>query len=152
MADVFSKAKRSEVMSKIRSSGTKPEDALYELMRRILGSRRKVERNVKQLLGVPDIHVPPLGLVVFADGCFFHGCPRHGRIPKSNTAYWKPKLEANRKRDQRNRRKLRLSGLAVWSFWEHELKPKALEVTGEKLEKRLVKRILTMKSQRAASG
>lgn len=120
MADIYSPQKRSDIMSKIRSSGTKPEEKLYIIIVSILGKHRKILKQPK-LLGKPDILIPSLNVVIFADGCFFHGCPIHGHIPKSNNVYWAPKIENNILRDRRNRRKLRGMGYHVWSFWEHDI-------------------------------
>lgn len=121
MADVFTVTKRSEVMSRIRSSGTKAENTLYALVRECVGSKWRIDRNVTTLPGKPDIVVPGLRIVIFADGCFYHDCPIHGRRPTSNAHYWTPKLRGNVQRDRRNRRKLRLLGYSVWQVWEHAL-------------------------------
>ena len=137
MPDVFTKAKRSEVMSRIRSSGTAIEDRLYDAVREVLGWRWRIDRNVKGLPGSPDLVIPSLRLAVFADGCFYHGCSRHGRIPESNRAYWEPKLRANALRDTRNRRKLRSMGYSVWRFWEHDLEGRRVLTTKRTVARRL---------------
>lgn len=59
-------------------------------------------------------------LVVFLDGCFWHGCPDHGTRPKSNTAWWASKLDGNRERDARATGLLTDEGWCVLRFWEHE--------------------------------
>lgn len=59
-------------------------------------------------------------VVVFLDGCFWHGCPVHGTIPKSNTAWWSAKIRANQDRDRRVDAILRQRGWTVLRFWEHE--------------------------------
>jgi DNA mismatch endonuclease (patch repair protein) len=118
-------------MSRIRSAGTAPEARLYLCVRTILGGRWRIDMNVRALPGQPDIVVPRLRLAIFADGCFYHCCPRHGHYPKSNRGYWAPKLEHNQRRDRINRRALRRLGYKVWRFWEHDLKPlRAESVTG----------------------
>jgi DNA mismatch endonuclease (patch repair protein) len=118
-------AKRSWIMSRIRSGGTKPELVLREIVRDVLssqvGRRTRIIENDRRLFGTPDVHVPSLSLVFFVDGCFFHSCPSHCRIPKSNVGYWVPKLAANIRRDRRNSRNLRGSGYSVWRFWEHDM-------------------------------
>jgi len=78
-------------MSRIRSSGTAPEERLYQAVRDALGHRWRIDRNVTSMLGRPDVVIPPLQLAIFADGCFFHGCPEHYRPPLSNRDYWVPK-------------------------------------------------------------
>jgi DNA mismatch endonuclease (patch repair protein) len=125
--DIFSAAKRSEIMSRIRSDGTRAEDRLYSLVRTILGGRRKVVRNETRILGSPDLFIPSLRLAIFLDGCFFHACPIHGHIPKSNTAYWEKKIAKNVARDKAYRATLRRRGVSVWRFWEHELRPASLD-------------------------
>ena len=122
MADVFTTQKRSEVMSRIRSQGTGIEECLFAMVREALGPRWRIDRNRADLPGQPDVVVPNLRTVFFADGCFFHLCPRHGRIPDSNRDYWEPKLRRNARRDRRVRRQLRMAGFSVWRVWEHDLK------------------------------
>lgn len=137
MADIFSARKRSKIMSRIKSSGTNPETQLYEMVRRVLGKRYRINRNVRSLPGQPDVLIPALRLALFADGCFYHGCPKHGHAPKTNTRYWLPKLIRNKKRDEANRRALRRRGLRVWMFWEHSLKRGRTQRTEEILRSRL---------------
>ena len=92
MVDIFDPDKRSQIMSRIRSTGTTPEALLYRLVRLSLGHRWKIRRNARDLPGQPDIVVPTLSLTIFPDGCFFHQCPDHGRIPDTNRSYWETKL------------------------------------------------------------
>lgn len=75
MADVFSREKRSEIMSRIRSCGTGPERCLGELLRGLFPGEEIAERP-RELPGRPDFFLPRLGLAAFMDGCFWHGCPR----------------------------------------------------------------------------
>lgn len=139
MADIFTTAKRSEIMSRIRSCGTSPEAALHACVREILGGRLRVDKNVRRLPGQPDILIPSLRLAIFADGCFYHSCPRHKHLPKSNRSYWAPKLRRNRSRDKATRQALRKMGFSVWSFWEHDLKKGTLERTALRLQRRFSK-------------
>ncbi len=73
------------------------------------------------LVGSPDFCFPSEKLVVFVDGCFWHGCPQCGHTPKTNNGYWKEKVKRNRARDQRNATELRSQGFEVIRFWEHQL-------------------------------
>jgi DNA mismatch endonuclease (patch repair protein) len=57
---------------------------------------------------------------VFVDGCFWHACPEHGSVPKSNGAYWVPKLARNQERDEHIDRALLAAGWTVLRVWEHE--------------------------------
>ena len=118
-SDVFTKSKRSEVMSKIRGSGNKSTElALIKIFREngITGWRRNYP-----LFGKPDFVFPEYGVAVFVDGCFWHGCPRHGNIPKNNREFWRNKIEGNKKRDRRVSRKLRSEGWLVCRIWECRL-------------------------------
>lgn len=100
MADVFTKAKRSEVMSRIRGRGNKDTElALMKLLRRhhINGWRRN-----QSVFGKPDFVFPKAQLALFVDGCFWHCCPKHCITPANNRAFWKEKLAANKARDHRD--------------------------------------------------
>jgi DNA mismatch endonuclease (patch repair protein) len=147
MADVFTKAKRSEVMSRIRGRGNKgTELALMKVFRahRITGwrrqkvlivrsSRRKeahsedprsksVRASLPRLLRVRvDFIFPKLKVTVFVDGCFWHGCPKHSSLPARNRPFWRRKLTANKRRDLLVTRTLRRRGWRVLRIWEHEL-------------------------------
>src|SRR5687767_3965340 len=105
MADVFSREKRSEVMSRIRGKNTKPEIFVRKLLHR-LGFRFRL--HPKDLPGKPDLVLPRHSTVVFVHGCFWHqhlGC-KEGRPPNSNQAFWTEKLNKNRERDERVRNEL----------------------------------------------
>lgn len=120
MPDVFSPEQRSDIMARIRSSGMKPEIRLGRLLRELFPETEIVERP-KSLPGHPDFYLPALRVAVFADGCFFHGCPKHLRMPRTNQDYWARKIERNRQRDLRVRRDLRRLGVRCVRVWEHEL-------------------------------
>lgn len=117
--DVFSKQKRSEVMSRIRGKGNKDtEVALAKLFRAngITGWRRHYP-----ISGRPDFAFRKQKLAVFVDGCFWHACPKHATQPKGNEMFWQTKLEANKARDRKVNRLLRANGWRVLRIWEHEL-------------------------------
>ncbi|WP_332839646.1 very short patch repair endonuclease [Brevibacterium yomogidense] len=67
-----------------------------------------------------DIVFTRARIVVFVDGCFWHGCPKHFIAPKSNPEYWGPKIGANRRRDAETTERLQVAGWTVLRFWEHE--------------------------------
>ncbi len=69
----------------------------------------------------PDIVFTRRRLAVFVDGCFWHGCPEHGRQPKSNNSYWAAKLEINRRRDVEQTAALEDDGWIVLRVWEHDV-------------------------------
>lgn len=116
----MSRRARSRLMSKIRSEGSKPERLLRRLVRAASGL--PLGYNVKSLPGSPDVVVRSLRLAIFMEGCLWHRCPRHFRMPKSNVAFWREKIRKNVARDRRNRAALRAAGWVVWRIWEHDLK------------------------------
>lgn len=119
MADVFTKAKRSEVMSRIRGSGNKgTEIALAKLFRKhgVTGWRRN-----QPLFGKPDFTFRRQQIVVFVDGCFWHVCPKHCSMPTNNREFWEKKLTANKERDRLVTQTLRKQGWHVIRVWEHDL-------------------------------
>ena len=143
MPDVFTPAKRSEVMSRIRGRGNRETElALARVLRKsgITGWRRqrvirvnaqRATFNVQRSrLSVgrstffrvrPDFLFPKLRVAVFVDGCFWHGCPRHATWPAHRAAWWRRKLEGNQARDRKVNRALRAGGWQVVRIWEHEL-------------------------------
>jgi DNA mismatch endonuclease (patch repair protein) len=119
MPDVFTKAKRSAVMSRIRGRGNKDTElALMKLFRRhhITDWRRN-----QKVFGKPDFLFRRNRLALFVDGCFWHGCPKHCKIPADNRAFWKKKFAANKARDRRVKQVLRKDGWRVLRIWEHDL-------------------------------
>ena len=122
MADIFSKKKRSELMSRIRSRNNKgTELILASLLRK---HRRTGWRRHYRLPGTPDFAFPARKVAIFIDGCFWHGCTRCTRniTPSTNRKFWSEKIVANRKRDRRADRNLRGIGWHVLRIWEHDLK------------------------------
>jgi len=122
MPDVFSKKKRSKVMSCIRSKGNKnTELALIKLFRKnaFMGWRRH-----QKIFGKPDFVFAKLKLAIFVDGCFWHCCKIHFRMPKNNKSFWAEKFSTNQKRDRLVTKTLRSMGWKVLRIWEHELTKK----------------------------
>ena len=120
MADIWTKKKRSEVMSLIRGRGNKEtENALLTLLRqnKITDWRRHLP-----LPGKPDFAFPSHKVAVFVDGCFWHGCPKCYTRPKTNRAFWDRKRETNMARDRHITRPLRGRGWKVIRICQHALK------------------------------
>lgn len=118
--DTVSKAKRSEIMSKVRSKNTKPEKIIRSLLHS-LGYRFRLHR--KDLPGWPDIVLPKYKTVIFVNGCFWHrhhGCPR-ATTPKTNTKFWVEKFNATTIRDKRNYQELAARGWSFRIIWECEI-------------------------------
>ncbi|MCW5909537.1 MAG: DNA mismatch endonuclease Vsr [Cyclobacteriaceae bacterium] len=136
MKDKFSKEKRSDIMSKIRKTDTKPE----LLVRKYLfskGLRFRIYN--KKLIGNPDIVLSKHKTVVFVNGCFWHAhknC-KLNRMPKSNTDYWIPKILKNVERDKRNKKELKKLGWNIFTIWECELRGKKREKTLTKLYRKI---------------
>jgi len=125
--DIWSKEKRSDVMSKIRSTNTKPEKLLRSLLHS-KGLRFRIHR--KDLPGKPDIIFPKQKLAIFVHGCFWHyhkDC-NEGRIPSSNSKFWKDKLEKNILKDEKAIKDLIKIGWNVVVVWECEIERTPLVV------------------------
>ncbi len=95
------------------------ELALVRVFRahRITGWRRH-----QPVFGKPDFVFLKLRLALFVDGCFWHGCPKHGTKPRNNAAFWRKKFAANTRRDRLVTRTLRKNGWRVLRIWEHTLR------------------------------
>lgn len=142
VADVFDPIKRSSVMAAIRSKGNRDTElkliSIFKL-HEITGWRRN-----SPLPGKPDFVFQSTRLAIFVDGCFWHGCPLHGRNPDSNPEYWLPKLARNRARDLAVTRELRRRGWRVLRFWEHDLK------NGAKVARRINRAFAAQEKARGA--
>ena len=120
MTDVLSRKQRSQVMAAVRSKGNRATELkLISILRSngIIGWRRN-----QRLLGKPDFVFRKERLVVFVDGCFWHGCPRHGELPATNRRYWRRKLSRNKVRDRQVVTVLKQQNWRVLRLWEHDLK------------------------------
>jgi len=133
--DIWDKRKRSEVMSKIRSKDTKPE---LVFRKALFNKGFRYRMHVKDLPGKPDIVLPKYKTVIFVHGCFWHyheNCSE-GRIPDTNSKFWRDKLIKNVERDKKNQKGLEQKGWNVIVVWECEIEKK-LKETLENVEKQL---------------
>ena len=123
MTDTVSPAKRSDVMSRVRSTDTKPELLIRKGLHS-LGFRYRL--HAKDLPGKPDLVFPRYRALIFVNGCFWHGhdCNLY-RFPKSNTEYWKGKISRNVERDASNMKRLNDAGWRILVIWECATKGKA---------------------------
>lgn len=131
--DTVSPHERSRIMASVKSDGNKStEVTLAKLLRTegLSGWRRHYS-----LDGKPDFVFPKKRLAVFVDGCLWHGCPKHCRIPHTNRAYWVKKIARNKRRDARTRRLLRIKGWIVFRIWEHEIKTGSVLTKIQKIKK-----------------
>lgn len=122
MSDIYSKHKRSDIMSKISGKETKPEI----LVRKFLFSRGfRFRKNVKELPGKPDIVLTKYKAVIFVHGCFWHGhsCNR-GKLPETNHEFWQNKISKNIERDNLSLFELKRKGWKVIIVWQCEISNK----------------------------
>lgn len=120
MPDNMTRAQRSYTMSRIRSAGNEATEVRFlHLLRtaRLTGWRRNVD-----LPGRPDIVFGRKRVVVFLDGCFWHGCPQCYALPKSHLDYWGPKIAGNIARDKKVAANLRAAGWIVVRVWQHSIR------------------------------
>jgi len=120
LTDILSPEERSKRMSLIRGTGSAPE---IKLRRLVHGMGFRYRLHVRELPGKPDLVFPSRHAIIFMHGCFWHrhsGC-KLARLPKSKLEFWKPKLDANKKRDISNQRQLKDLGWRVLVVWECEM-------------------------------
>ncbi len=120
MTDILSKAARSALMSKVRAKGNRSTERRFETLlrsNRIWGWTK----HPPAIPGRPDFYFARHRVAVFVDGCFWHACPRCGRLPKSRVGFWRAKIDANWMRDQVIKRRLRRMDFRVVRIWEHDL-------------------------------
>ena len=118
MADTHSKEQRRKNMQAIKSRSKLEDKVTKELWNRGIRFRK----NVKKLYGKPDIAIQKYKIVIFIDSCFFHACEIHGNIPKSNTDYWKKKLQRNIDRDKEVNEYYKNKDWNIMRIWEHQIK------------------------------
>lgn len=117
MTDVHTKEQRSYNMSRIKSAETKAELKLKNFFR-ALGFAYQP----KNIYGKPDFAHKKEKIAVFVDGCFWHKCPKHFKMPESNRKFWSEKINKNAERDKMVTKKLRKDNWRVIRIWEHEIK------------------------------
>lgn len=121
--DIHTKAVRSYNMSHIKAKDTKPELKIRQFL---FSKGFRFRKNDKRLPGAPDIVLTKYKTVIFVNGCFWHvheNC-KYFTLPKSNSDFWKQKLQDNKERDERVYRKNRELGWNVIIVWQCEIKGK----------------------------
>ena len=108
----------SERMKNQRIADTKPESEIARACFR-LGLRYRKNVEIPEAKTTADLIFPRHKLLVFVDGCFWHGCPWHYKTPKTRSEWWDAKVERNKTRDSKKTRKLRRLGWKVVRVWEH---------------------------------
>ena len=127
MADIFSPQKRSWIMSRVRGTNTSLEKRIFNHLRR---NGIYFQKHYRKVAGSPDIALPTKKICVFIDGDFWHGRRIKSTYHKL-TPFWREKIIANIKRDNRNKRKLRKSGWKVLRIWESDLKKNPSKTLGK---------------------
>ena len=150
MTDIFSVERRSQIMSRIRGTGTKPEMTVRRLVH-AMGYRYRLHRS--DLPGKPDLVFAKRRKIIFVHGCFWHqhddpNC-KLASIPKSNQEYWLPKLRKNTQRDAHACAQLAEAGWRVLVIWECQLKDK--EALIESIESFLERRTDTATAPNTAA-
>lgn len=110
----------SRRMSQQKSMDTAIELRLRRLLHRSGLRYRLHARPIRGVRRTADIVFRPARVAVFVDGCFWHGCPDHGSLPKSNAAFWRAKIAGNVERDADTRRRLAEAGWLAIQVWEHD--------------------------------
>ena len=124
--DVFDQAKRSDVMSRVRSKDTKPE---LLVRRHLHAAGLRYVLHDKRLPGKPDLVFPSRRVALFVHGCFWHGhegCKK-ATIPATRPEFWRSKIETNKARDARVVRELEVAGWDVTVVWECSLSLSTLD-------------------------
>jgi DNA mismatch endonuclease (patch repair protein) len=128
MADVFSKKKRSEIMSKIRARNTKPE----LVVRKYLFSKGfRFRLHQSDLPGKPDIVLKKYKTVILVNGCLWHGHKNCKRfiMPKSRLEYWTTKIQGNITKDKKNKKALKKMGWKIIEIWTCQLTKNKADLT-----------------------
>jgi DNA mismatch endonuclease (patch repair protein) len=127
---------RSAQMARVRGRDTKPEMRVRSALH-AAGLRFRL--HAKALPGRPDLVFPGRRVVVFVHGCFWHRHPdpdcKLARLPKSRLDFWVPKLEGNRRRDERKKAELEGLGWKVIEVWECQSKPEDLRKVAARIRK-----------------
>lgn len=117
--DTVTPDKRSWIMGRVKSKGT--ESTELKIVKILKERGLKGWRRNAVLPGKPDFVYPKLRIAIFVDGCFWHGCKKHCRLPSSNREYWIAKIAKNKARDKKISKELKLLGWVVIRIWEHEI-------------------------------
>ncbi|MBF8249577.1 MAG: mismatch endonuclease Vsr [Candidatus Levybacteria bacterium] len=81
----------------------------------------RYRKNSPKYFGKPDIVLKKYKAVIFIDSCFWHGCPKHLRMPSSNQKYWKAKIIRNKKRDKEINSYFEKNNWKLIRLWEHDI-------------------------------
>lgn len=138
MSDIFSQKKRSEIMSRIRATETKPE----KIVRKFLFSKGfRFRKNSKSLPGKPDVVLAKYKTVIFIHGCFWHGhknC-KAAKLPSTRKKFWTDKISGNKMRDRKIYNQLKKLDWQVITVWQCQIKNKnKKEISLSRLEAKII--------------
>lgn len=151
IVDNVSASVRSAIMARVHSKGNRSTEQAVARAFRVLGVRNW-RRHVAIRFSSAGNHVRPdfvfrdSRLVVFVDGCLWHRCPLHARIPSTNRAYWSDKLRRNVLRDRIADQLLTRAGWRVIRIWEHSIKRDPLRC-GKRVLRHLSMRLKSPRSR-----
>lgn len=120
MIDTLSKKARSLLMAGVKGRHNKSTEV--EMAKLLRSSNIKGWRRHLKLSGSPDFTFRKERVCIFVDGCFWHGCPKHYKSPKSNKKFWREKVKKNRERDSRINQELKKQEYRVIRIWECEMR------------------------------
>ena len=112
---------RSKHMAAVKGRGNRTTELAFR-MHLVRARIKGWKMHPKAVIGHPDFYFPVKRIAIFVDGCFWHGCPRCGHLPKTNHNFWSAKIARNRQRDARQGSVLARDGIQALRIWEHELK------------------------------
>lgn len=118
MTDKITPEQRSKVMQSIRAQSKLENQISKALWKKGLRFRK----NVRNLYGTPDISIKKYKLVIFIDSCFWHSCPLHGKMPKSNQEFWQKKLQRNVEHDKEVTSYYLDKVWNIMRIWEHDIR------------------------------
>ena len=133
----------SPLVRRVMQANRSVDTSLERLLRSALhcrGLRFRKHANVDASLKCrADVVFRQARVCVFVDGCYWHGCPKHFRPPKTNTAWWREKITDNRRRDRNKSAALERRGWTVIRIWEHELSPKQISKFVDRIERHVTR-------------
>lgn len=110
-------------MTAIKSKNNKSTEIRFKMLL-VRNHLKGWSTNYREIVGKPDFFFKQENVAIFIDGCFWHGCPQCGHIPKTRSDFWKAKITRNKERDMKVTLENEQNGVKVLRFWEHELKNK----------------------------
>ncbi len=117
--DTVTPKERSRIMAKVKSKANKSTE--MKMVKIFRDQGLKGWRRNSTLPGKPDFVYPAYKIAIFVDGCFWHACPKHCRMPNTNQEYWIKKIDRNKTRDKTVLKMLKEKGWKTIRIWEHEI-------------------------------